>query len=76
MSQVNSFNIAKHKKVLGENIVIMKVGHFIDVFYGNDGFNDHARFVGKKTPKGIFITQLTGERIPTDVYKNILSKVN
>ncbi len=75
MSQVNSFNIANYKKKLGEDIVIMKDGHLIDAFWGNNGFHEHARFTSKKTNRGIYVTQISGDKIPVDVYKNILTKV-
>jgi hypothetical protein len=51
-------------KRLGEDVAIFNVNnHKFDVFYGNSGWNNHARFSLKKQ----FLVQESGERVPRNV---------
>ena len=60
---------------LGQDTVIIKSGHVLDVFFGKDGWNPHARFLVKQTPKGKFLQQRGGDKVPASVFKQVLSYV-
>ena len=60
---------------LGQDIVVLRTNHVIDAFWGNNGWNPHARFVLRNTPKGKFLSQTSGETVPSPVFKAILKSV-
>jgi len=70
------FDIKKYVKKLGQDVVVQKVGHVIDVFFGNSGWTPHARFVLKRTQKGMFLSQVSGDKVPASVFKTVITKVN
>jgi len=72
----NSFDIAKYKKNLGSVIVVFNTNHHIDVFYGDIGWTPSARFEKKRTPKGIFVQQISGAKVPPFVFKRVLQEVS
>ena len=56
-------------KRLGEDVAIFGVNNSkFDVFYGNSGWNNHARFSVKKK----VLVQESGERVP----RNVLNTIN
>lgn len=63
---------AKH---LGNDLVIRHANHVVDIFWGNTGWNPHARFRIKNTPKGKFLSQINGDRVPTTIFKQVISQV-
>lgn len=72
----NSFDISKYQKKLGNDLVIFRNAHNIDVFFGKSGWTNHSRFTAKRTPKGIFINQQSGAKLPAHHFKQLLSEVN
>lgn len=76
MTAVNSFDIKKYPKKLGQDVAIFKSGHFVDVFVGTDGFNNHTRFTSKKTAKGVFLDHHSGHPLSNAVFKFVISEVN
>lgn len=60
---------------LGKDVVIINVGHFVDVFFGKEGWEPHARFQIKQTPKGKFVTAVKGDKVPSSVFKQVLNYV-
>lgn len=76
MTAVNSFDIKKYKSKLGQDVAIFKVGHFVDVFVGKDGFNSHTRFTTKRTNKGLFLDHHSGYPLPNSAFKFVVSEVN
>lgn len=60
---------------LNNDVVVIKANHVVDVFFGNNGWEPHARFLQRKTPKGTFLTQVTGVKVPPSVFNQVLSKV-
>lgn len=69
------FDILKYPKTLGKDLVIKKVGHFVDAFFGKEGWNTHARFSVKRTPRGVFLSQVSGDKVPQAIFKNIIEQV-
>ena len=62
-------------KVLGQDIAIFKANHVLDVFFGKDGWANHARFIVKRGPRGKFATQVAGHGVPSSVFKRIIEEV-
>ena len=75
MSNNNSFKIENYSKTLGQDLVIRKVGHIIDIFYGNNGWEPHARFNSKRTSRGTFLTQIAGNKVPSHIFKQLINQV-
>ena len=77
MSNNNSFKIENYKKTLSADLVIRKVGHgnTIDIFYGNNGWEPHARFNSKRTSRGTFLTQILGNKVPSHIFKQLINQV-
>lgn len=73
--QINSFNIAKYNKKLGKDVAIMKVGHHVDVFFGKDGWEPHARFAIKRTNRGAFLSQVSGDKLPQHIFQSVIKEV-
>jgi hypothetical protein len=69
------FNIANYPTSLGQDLVIKKVGHIVDTFFGKDGWKPHARFHIKRTSRGTFLSQVNGDKVPQHIFKSILEKV-
>lgn len=61
---------------LGQQTVFMHTAHFVDVFFGKEGWNTHARFSKKRTKQGVFVQQVAGEQVPPVVFKQLLQEVN
>ena len=61
---------------LGKNLVILRAGHNVDVFYGTDGWSNHSRFHTKRTNKGLFFKQVSGDVLPVKHFKTMLNEVN
>lgn len=59
---------------LGQDVVILKANHVIDVFYGKAGWENHTRFLHRRTKNGPVLTQISG-KCPTSVYNEVLQKV-
>lgn len=76
MQRANSFDIKKYPKKLDGEVVILKFNHVVDVFFGSDGWNQHSRFVAKRTPRGLFLTHVSGENLPNAVFKYVIMEVN
>ena len=71
------FDINKYPKSLGQDVVIKKVGHStIDVFFGKEGWATHARFTTKRTARGTFLSQVSGDKVPQAIFKTVIEKVN
>lgn len=62
-------------KHLGADLVIFEANNTIDIFFGKDGWKPHARFLKKKTAKGIFLNQVAGDVVPTPIFKQLLEHV-
>lgn len=60
---------------LGNDVVVIKANHVVDVFFGNNGWEPHARFITRKTEKGTFLTQVNGGKVPSHVFNQVLQKV-
>ena len=75
MNNTNSFNITKYKKKLGKDLVVFKVGHLLDVFFGKDGWEPHARFLVRKHQLGNNLTQIKGDKVPHHIYQQLLNEV-
>jgi len=69
------FDIATYPKSLGKDLVIKKVGHIVDAFFGKDGWKPHARFHIKRTSRGTFLSQVSGDKVPQNIFKQVLEKV-
>ena len=69
------FDILKYPKSLGQDLVVKKVGHIIDVFFGKDGWKPHARFMVKRTVRGNFLSQVSGDKVPQNIFKQVIEKV-
>jgi len=70
------FNIANYTRCLGNDLVIKQVGHtIVDTFFGKNGWENHARFHITKTKKGTFLSQMSGKKLPTKLFKQLLAKV-
>lgn len=75
INHTNSFDIKKYNKKLGKDVVMMKVGHFLDVFWQTSGWEPHARFTVKRTNRGVFLNQVSGDKIPRTVFQQVLQEV-
>ena len=62
-------------KNLGSDVVVIHKGHIVDVFWGNDGWEPHARFLIRNTSKGRFLTQCAGSAVPSTVFSTVSKKV-
>ena len=60
---------------LGKDLVILQANHVVDIFYGKNGWNPHARFAIKNTTKGKFLTQVNGDRVTPAIFKEVLNYV-
>lgn len=60
---------------LGKDLVILRANHYLDVFFGKDGWHPHARFQIKNTPKGKFLSQVGGDKVPSSIFKQVLNYV-
>lgn len=69
------FNILNYQKSLGQDLVVKKVGHIIDVFFGKDSWKPHARFTVKRTLRGNFLSQVSGDKVPQNIFKQVIEKV-
>jgi len=69
------FNIDTYPKTLGKDLVVKKVGHFVDTFYGKDGWNNHARFKIVTTKNDKFLSQVSGHKLPHHIFKQVTSQV-
>jgi len=69
------FDITNYPKSLGQDLVIKKVGHTIDIFFGNNGWTPTARFVTKRSARGTFLSQVSGDKVPQSIFKEVLKKV-
>lgn len=62
--------------VLGQQTVFFHTPTTVDVFFGRDGWEPHARFSKKRTKQGIFVQKIAGEQVPSFVFKQLLQEVN
>lgn len=70
------FDINKYPKTLGQSLVVKKVGHnVVDTFFGQNGWENHARFHITKTKKGTFLSQTSGKKLPQHIFKQVIEKV-
>lgn len=75
-ANTHSFDITQYKKKLGDSIVLFKSGNTLDVFYGDLGWNNHARFTLKRTNRGQYLNQVQGNKLPNPVFKHVILEVN
>lgn len=68
------YDLSKYPKKLGKQVAIFQANHIVDVFFG-DGWQAHVRFLKKRTPKGTFLSQVAGEKVPAAIFKQVLSEV-
>lgn len=68
--------LAAKPKRLGADLAIFPAMPYVDVFYGTHDWEPHARFHVKRTRNGAFVTQVSGERVPSAVFKQVINKVN
>lgn len=61
---------------LGQQVVIFQANHIVDVFYGYSGWEPNARFHKKRTPKGIFLQQVSGNKVPANIFKQVIERVS
>lgn len=73
---LNNENNIKFPKNLGQEIVLLRHNNLVDVFYGNDGWGPHARFATHRTQKGVYVKQLTEDKIPAYVFQHVIKEVN
>ena len=66
----------KFPKNLGNEIVTLYHNNTVDVFWGTDGWNEHARFSMRKTAKGVFLSPITPSKVPAYVFKHLINEVN
>jgi len=69
------FDINKYPKSLGQDTVLKKVGHFLDVFTGKSGWENHTRLKVVSTPKGKFLSHVHGKKLPTNIFKTLSTQV-
>lgn len=69
-------NNIKFPKNLGNDIVTIYGNNFVDVFWGEEGWDNHARFATRKTNKGVFLSSLTPSKVPSNVFKHVINEVN
>ena len=59
------------KKILGKNVVVIINGKYVDVFWGNDGWNPHCRFLKTKD----ILHHTGGVRPPIEVMSIVVKEV-
>lgn len=57
---------------LGKDIVTIRHGHFVDVWWGRDGWTPHASMSIQRGRNGKYLEQVSGDLIP----KSVLSTVH
>lgn len=60
---------------LGQEVVVLRANHVVDVFFGKNGWDTHARFIQRKTNKGMFLNQVSGIKVPVSVFNQVMQKV-
>lgn len=60
---------------LGQDVVVLRANHVVDAFFGKSGWDQHTRFIQRKTHKGTLLTQTSGGKVPAYVFNQVLQKV-